>query len=181
VSIALEFEYTSKDYLEASRTHARRRRFTDILWYFIVSMFVFLAGFTVIDALWLDTRPINLTLTQVGGYLLVAFFLFLWSPFFFRLMVRKRWKMQPQLLKKISYEINPDMVRVVTETSTGEMKWASFTRFVESKNVFLLYPNKLVFHIIPKRAFASTSDMESFRDLATSKIPPSKRRYLPWR
>jgi hypothetical protein len=171
-SITLEFEYTFEDYLEASRTHDRRRRFKDILWYVTASMVLFGVGFTVVNTFWQDPKPLELN--QVGGLLIGGAVLFLSSPFFFRLIVRNRWKMQPLLHRKISYEIDPDLVRVATETSTGEMKWANFTRFVESKNVFLLYPNKLTFHIIPKRAFACANDMESFRELATSKIPPSK-------
>ena len=179
VNIVLEFEYTFADYLEASRTHTRRGRFKDILGYIIVAIPVLALGFTVVDALWLDPKPVDMT--QVGGLLIVGTFLFLASPFFFRLMVRKRWNMQPQLHKTITYEVDSDIVCVITETATPEMKWASFSRFVESKNLFLLYPNKLVFHMIPKRAFASANYLESFLELAASKIPPSKRSYPPWR
>jgi hypothetical protein len=178
MNTTLEFEYTFKEFLEANRTHARRRRYTDIVWYFIATIFVSWAGITVVDAFSEDSKQWEIS--QVTGVLFAAVFLFLWSPFFFRLMVRKRWKMQPVLHKMIKYEITPDLVRIVTETATAEMTWASFTRFKESKGVFLLYPNKLVFHMIPKRAFASADEIESFRVLVASKIPSPKRRYQLW-
>jgi hypothetical protein len=174
VTFALEFEYTFEEYLEASKAHVRRGRLATVAWYFFAIMFTLAASFTLVQAIWHERT----NLSQYGALLIPAFVVFVTSPFFFRLMARQRWKQQRQAT--INYEITPDVISVKTKTSTAEMTWGTFNRFVETKNVFLLYPNKLVFHIVPKRAFASPHELASFRELATSKIPPSKRGCLPW-
>ena len=172
----LEFDYTFEDYLEASRLSSRRRRLATVSWYFLAIMFILAAIFTAVEAVLHD--PISVSIEEM---LIAAVFLFLTSPLFLRIIVRVRWKMQPQLQSRVHYQITPDAVRAATNTSKGETTWEGFVRFIETKNVFLLYPNKLIFHIIPKRAFASPDELASFRALATSKIPPPKRSYLPWR
>ncbi|HKF57944.1 MAG TPA: YcxB family protein [Blastocatellia bacterium] len=176
MNLTLDFEYTFEDYLEASKAHGKRRPWLTLSWYFIAAVFTLAAGVTAVAAIQREGTSVS-----VVEVLVPAFFLFVTSPFFFRLMARQRWKQQPQLQARINYEITPDLVRVATKAATSEMKWASFIRLVETKNVFLLYPNKLIFHIIPKRAFADSDELASFRELATSRIPPSKGSYLPWR
>jgi len=170
VNFALQFDYTFEDYLEAARAHGKRSLLFTVSWYFIATIVALAAGVTAVQAI--QQEPVSL---NVLGMLIPASFLFVTSPLFVRLMARKQWNQQPQSQGRIDYEITPDVLRAATKTSTAEMTWAGFIRFVETKNLFLLYPNKLIFHIIPKRAFASLDELASFRELAASKIPSSKR------
>jgi hypothetical protein len=172
MNCALEFEYTFNEYVEANRSHFRLRRLVEIAWYFVAPLLLFALAYTIVETVLYQSEPVSVN--QFSGDAFLVAIIFASSPFSFRFMMRRQWKRQPQLHRRVKYEIDPDSVRVTTETSTGEMTWANFIRFVESKNLFLLYPNKIVFHMIPKRAFASAEEMDSFRELATSKIAPSK-------
>ena len=58
-----------------------------------------------------------------------------------RLLVYVRWKHQPALHAVISYEITDGSVVVTTDTSRSE----TFTRFRESKNLFILYTGRYLF------------------------------------
>jgi hypothetical protein len=127
----------------------------------------------------LDPRPLELS--WLSDYLFVVIVLLVGSPFFFNLLLRLRWRIQSDLRKKIRWEISPDNLRVLTPNSTSEMTWAAFSGFVESKNLFLLYPSKLMFYMFPKRAFGSSDAVESFRELIKSKVPPRKQSIFWWR
>jgi hypothetical protein len=51
---------------------------------------------------------------------------------------------------------------------SGQAEWPYFISCRESPRLFLLYFNRGQYAIIPKRAFASIEDIESFRKLATA-------------
>lgn len=51
-----------------------------------------------------------------------------------------------------------------TENGSGHLDWSGVLRYAETKNLFMLYPQPNVFHLIPKRALG-TSELYSFRDL----------------
>jgi len=51
----------------------------------------------------------------------------------------------------------------------ADVEWTNFIRFLESKNLFLLYTSPACFNIVPKRAFAP-GETESFRGLLQEKL-----------
>jgi hypothetical protein len=48
--------------------------------------------------------------------------------------------------------------------------WKSCVKVRETGRFFFLYPGAKVMHILPKRAFASTADLDAFRELVTRKL-----------
>jgi hypothetical protein len=56
-------------------------------------------------------------------------------------------------------------------TGTVEVKWSSFEKFKETKNLFLTYQTKDVIGMVPKRAFSRPEDVAQFRNLLASKLP----------
>ncbi|HXX19069.1 MAG TPA: YcxB family protein [Candidatus Acidoferrum sp.] len=71
--------------------------------------------------------------------------------------------------------------RIVTFTDEGiesekesgrtEVRWSSFERFKETKNLFLTFQTKDVAGIVPKRAFPNPEAIAEFRKLLASKLP----------
>lgn len=55
-----------------------------------------------------------------------------------------------------------------------EIKWSSFERFKETRNLFLVVQTKDVAGIVPKRAFADEEELHRFRSLISSKLPASR-------
>jgi len=66
---------------------------------------------------------------------------------------------------RIGVRISAAKLTLATDLITVAYKWRAFVRFVETKNLFLLYNSEKVFTIIPKRAFASDEDIGTFRGL----------------
>ncbi|MGC2248940.1 MAG: YcxB family protein [Terriglobales bacterium] len=54
-------------------------------------------------------------------------------------------------------------------TGSTQSTWSAYTRYVESRNLFLLYQAPHVFSLLPKRAFAPGEE-ESFRGLLNAKL-----------
>jgi YcxB-like protein len=57
-----------------------------------------------------------------------------------------------------------------SEIAHVKIKWSSFEKFRETKNLFLIYQTKDVAGITPKRAFPSPEAVEQFRELLASKV-----------
>jgi hypothetical protein len=160
----LEFKYTFNDYAEANATHSRFNRLRAILWIIIGPILV--AGFILMALDGTMRSPSG----SIVSYLPVLVFFALTSPWGMRLLYYVRWRHQPSLHSAISYEISEGSVVVTTDTSRSEMNWETFTRFRESKNLFMLYAGRYLFYMIPKRAFAGENDAAEFRELAQRRV-----------
>jgi hypothetical protein len=55
-------------------------------------------------------------------------------------------------------------------SSNATFDWKAWVKVRESGRFFFLYPNAQGMHILPKRAFASTADLDAFRELVTRKL-----------
>jgi hypothetical protein len=90
--------------------------------------------------------------------------------------------MTPYIIHRRIYSRNPRLYgkRIVTFGDEGltsdsdiahvKIKWSSFEKFKETKNLFLLYQTKDVVGITPKRAFPSPEAVEQFRKLLATKV-----------
>lgn len=85
---------------------------------------------------------------------------------------RKNYKKQAALHQDSEVEITDESLAGRSSIGTSEVKWNAFDRFIETKNLFVLFRGVL-FYIFPKRAFAA-GDAEEFRALLNQKFPPVK-------
>lgn len=65
---------------------------------------------------------------------------------------------------EILAEINDDGMTIQTKDSRAELKWSSFMKYLESRNLFVVYQSAQLMNVFPKRAF-SAEQVEVFRDL----------------
>lgn len=65
--------------------------------------------------------------------------------------------------------ISDDGIEVSISTAKTDYGWNGFTRYSETKNLFLVYQSKQVFNIFPKRAFAA-GEADDFRKLLEQKL-----------
>jgi drug/metabolite transporter (DMT)-like permease len=89
----------------------------------------------------------------------------------------------PTFVFRRFYRRNSRMVgpRTVTISDNGitsdhqlgrsESSWNTYFKFQETARSFLLYQSADVIGILPKRAFATNSDLQEFRALLAAKIP----------
>ena len=59
---------------------------------------------------------------------------------------------------------------------TAELNWDAFPRYAETKNLFMLYVQSRLFHVIPKRAF-TPEDLLAFREMLQMRLGAKSASY----
>ncbi len=77
----------------------------------------------------------------------------------------------PRLYGKRTVTFDNEGLTSDSDLAHVEIKWSSFEKFRETKNLFLIYQTNDVAGITPKRAFPSPEAVEQFRNLLVSKVP----------
>ena len=85
------------------------------------------------------------------------------------LRVRRSFRQDNRLQEQFEVVISQSGIDVSSPTRSSKYAWSAFTRFVESKNLFLVYQAPKVFNVFPKRAF-TPGDVESFRSLLSEQL-----------
>lgn len=183
----IEFEYTLEDYKEAQRAatkeqlHPRGRVREWIGWVVFIALtgaLFILLNKTSKPAV--ATPPPPPTPPDMMRDLVIPlipwllFFGLIWFVVFRQLRGRAKqaWEKQPYLQLRRTFEFTEDRVIMDDVQSRSEMRWTVFSKFVESRNLFLLYHGPYVFNMIPKRAFSGPAEVEAFRRLLQQKIQP---------
>jgi hypothetical protein len=105
-------------------------------------------------------------LPLVIGFIAFLFFI----PMLRRWQVRAAWDGQPQLRREAHMQATAEKMIFADAMSRCEYSWPAYVSYSEGNRVFLLSLSALTFHVIPKRAFADVSQVESFRALLQSKL-----------
>jgi hypothetical protein len=72
---------------------------------------------------------------------------------------------KPTVLEPLTYDFFPSGSSWIGPTGSGTFQWKTFIRIQETKEQFLLYPQKSLANIVPKRSFQSDADLQRFRQL----------------
>jgi hypothetical protein len=111
-------------------------------------------------------------LEQVFGAFLISLFatliiLQISMPY---IIHRRIYSRNPRLYGKRTVTFDDEGLTSDSDIAHVEIKWTSFEKFKETKNLFLIYQTKDVAGITPKRAFPSPEAVEQFRSLLASKV-----------
>jgi hypothetical protein len=77
--------------------------------------------------------------------------------------LQQTWDNQPALHRRQTVEATESGIVFTGELSRNDYQWGHFAGFKETANLLLLYQSPYSFHVIPKRAFPTQTDMEIFR------------------
>jgi hypothetical protein len=161
----LEYRLSLKDYQEANQAHLKLQRWV----YFFFWFFILLGLFSII-IYFVSGRQLDVF---VIIYLLV-FPTILVNPYFSNPIknsfISRIWKGLPTLHHPITIEVNEEVLKIKTINSESSIQWQLYTKAVETKSLFMLYEAKMLFYMIPKRAFRSDEQVEEFRELLRTKI-----------
>jgi hypothetical protein len=110
------------------------------------------------------TQLLGLTLVPVG----LAFFVL--SAVSRKLKIKQYVQGQPQLFEDRSVEWDDEGITLSSALTHVRLKWPGICKFVEAKDVFLVYVSHLSFHMIPKRALIEAGALEAFIVMLTSNV-----------
>ncbi len=92
------------------------------------------------------------------------------SSFWLRRQFQKQIDSSPALQKPQRIEITEDGVIGTTELSKGETRWEAVIEAIETSEHFYLFTAKKMAMVLPKRAFADTTQIGQLRELVAAKL-----------
>lgn len=116
------------------------------------------------------TTPAPFQLLQVFKNILpIILFLFVMSLLLF-LIALILYKTRPNLFKNIQYEFTLQSIQWQNENGKFSKPWEQVTKLKETSSFFIIYINKISFHVIQKRMFKDTYEIFDFRNFLNEKI-----------
>jgi hypothetical protein len=155
----VQYQCTVDDYLEAQNAHARSSSAYRVL---IVLAFLFIA-FGLLQSVFNG-------LAQGATALAIGIF---WSAcgFVFRPMwFRRDFRRHPNFAVAQVVTISEEGLDTKCKIAASGTKWSAYTKFRETRNLFMLYMGARLFRVVPKRAL-SAPQMDELRELLRKKLP----------
>ncbi|MGB3239022.1 MAG: YcxB family protein [Geitlerinemataceae cyanobacterium] len=166
----LEYRLTNQDYQEAYRANYQSQRIGYwLLW--LVAGFLMLVGCLYVVAPRGD-RPISLFL----GTLSIALGIGSIPEVYHRLFFSGLWRSHPVVREPVSIEITEDWLVYHSESIQAQIQWHVYTHFLETPNLFLIYPNHHLYGVLPKRALGHPDRILEFRQFLRHKVRPPQTR-----
>jgi MFS family permease len=151
----------------------------------------------LVSATWVHLRP-RRSLAIVGAGLLFALAWAIWAAFFGRFTNHQAWqgwafvgvlvyliaafgvgipykcrrayRQRKDLQRECSFAATDQGVGFSSDAMSGTKPWADYLKWKEGKRLFLLYMSDNLYQVIPKRFFASESEVDSFRETLRANI-----------
>ena len=108
-----------------------------------------------------------------------GFTLFFWLRLLFGLLLtvglpaqvyfaaRRGYKANPRINETIKYEFDRDYVQIIGESFDSKLTWDKMYSVTENKDFVLLWPNKQMVNVLPKRDFKS-NELRAFKEMVKS-------------
>jgi YcxB-like protein len=95
-----------------------------------------------------------------------------WFNFFtLRPLVIRYWfKRNPKLQERYDFSFDDDGIHFLTNSIDARIKWDQYTDVLENDRLWLLVYGHRLYSVIPKRAFADSTDVIRFKQLITEHI-----------
>lgn len=156
--IIVNATFTLLDLRRAVRSMHRRNR-ASVLWTFLCGSALLYWGLKLIFEV-----PI------AGGVLIMGSlycFFATWTTSWF---LAKKIFAGPAYRHPITFRFGEQFLATETQYSETETDWPGFVRWHEGKETLLLYFSKAAAQMVPKRFFASESDLDATRELLRRKL-----------
>lgn len=176
-----DFSYVLEDLAEAQKTHRPedgKNPYKSLIgWIFFIGLAVILFNYLN------ENQPVTSRrnkANRVVSPLDMAAFVAPWIISFvfigyfvlnnIRGRAKKAWDSNEKLHCPQKLEVTVDGISFESQYGAIVQKWPAFQRFLESKNLFVLYSSPISMSIVPKRAFPNPADLEWFRALLNKEI-----------
>ncbi|WP_291721175.1 YcxB family protein [Bernardetia sp.] len=137
----------------------------------IVWLSIFLATMLVVmllekritDGEWADSE------LKLGLLLSLMVFLFLVLPILTYLRTKSYFEEHPALSELTTFYFEPERIEVVTSESHATLTWRRIYKIREFKHYLLIYQNRHIAYVVPKKSFNPESDMEKVKEMIRTK------------
>jgi YcxB-like protein len=179
--IQIEYQLTPKDCLEAIQANVASSQKKKERW-----MNLLMAGITLFSALQWIWRSIDGSWAQIPGYTLTdaiffsfifpglsILFLFRGNPklnFLKRRSIERNWHRNCVISEYRTLSATETELIIAAESFRESRQWQHYVSFIQTERIFVLYYDRNLYHILPKRAFNSAEELMTFKDLIQKRI-----------
>ena len=168
-TIKLTGTISEQDYLQAQWTHLKPRRAARAFFYILGLLFLVLVIMDVIE--WLaGTTPI--TELWIPAAIIIFMFVFAASCVW---QIKRSFRTFKALKVPFNLEVSEDLFFASAEYGESRLPWDIFLKFKEGKNLFLIYQADKLFHMLPKRLFASEAEIRKVREILLRNVKQAPR------
>ena len=75
---------------------------------------------------------------------------------------------------EITVSLSDEGLQARTALAESRLSWECFHKWKSTEEMLLIFQSATLFHMLPRRAFASQEDYDALRDLLTRKFGPAK-------
>jgi len=159
--VEINYQCTIDDYKEAMYSHSRGP--LGALFLALGGMFFLAIG---ISAVIRNGFSGNAVLPLLGGLFLI---LPLLLRIFQKVWIERDFQKHPNFAGMARMVADAESLKIEGDLEQRETKWAAFTKYRETDNLFVLHAGARLIRVFPKRAFSSLQ-LSEFRELLASKI-----------
>jgi hypothetical protein len=163
-SVTLKYTPDQQDYTQVLRLIMLRSTVNQILLGFLAVGFVFIlynllsqaTPVTIFALVWLFLPP-----------LFIIYIIFIQPP-----RMAKQYMANEQLAAEYTWEVGDAGVQISSSFGSTLYEWGNLSRLLTTRDYYLLYIKKSRYapRFLPRRAFTSTAEQESFLQLITSHL-----------
>ncbi|MFM7857429.1 MAG: YcxB family protein [Flammeovirgaceae bacterium] len=107
---------------------------------------------------------LNSSILDTWTQFLFLFALVFGLPLFTYLSAKTNYKSNKRISETITYEFNDDTIITTGESFNAKLTWEKIYSVTENKNWILIWQNKQVANVIPKRDFLN-NDLNKFKEI----------------
>jgi c-di-AMP phosphodiesterase-like protein len=94
----------------------------------------------------------------------VGLFLIIGFPLQVKLTAKRNYKSNRRMGERITYEFDKELIQLTGESFNSKMTWGKIYRVTENKDYFLIWQNRQVANIIPKRDL-NKNEIQTFKEI----------------
>lgn len=162
-------QYTLDDFKKAQRLHGRQSAAGGRVFLIFLVLFFYLALLVLVLL-----RKLQWAYLLAPLALLLVFFLFqyLYRPY----QLKQVFNRQKDLSAPFALELSEQGLSVSTPNGNALIAWTDFKKWVESKELILLYRSQNKFQMLPKRLFNTQGEIQYLREqLGNNQVPDASQ------
>jgi hypothetical protein len=166
--------YDEKDFYNLNKVILLKRFGVIPLVYFLVMIFVF----TVLNANSPYSSSASPLFRNLIGIVLFILILIIIGPIVLKTVARRNFKSNKEFQSAVDFIITEDGLSGHSIIGDFQRDWDYFSKFVESKDAFVLFLSNNTVNYLPKRCFFNENDINITRIIFKNKVKSKSRKYL---
>jgi len=162
-TIEVKAKLNFEEYLRLNFSLLLRDKRVWISIFLVVMLVIMLVEKRITEGQWADSE-VKLVLL-----LSLTVFLFLILPLLTYLRTKKYFEKNPLLSESTTFYFEPERIEVVTLESHTTLTWRRIYKIKEFNHYLLIYQNRHIAYVVPKKAFDSMADMETVKNMIRNK------------